>query len=172
MKTINIRLAIGIFTLMQIIFAALYLFGGAAWFLNAQVGFFSSFLIIIGSFFGYKKMVNYKVSMYGNEPDIIDKMEDPYGIWDDEDTPPKENENTKTILAKTAVKNTKTTVKGFFSPYRIASYALFLILFLILIKSGTLALVPFLSGVTCAPLAVAVYEAVQTFLFGSADKSI
>jgi hypothetical protein len=165
MKTINIRLSAAIFALVQILFAALFFWGGAVWFLNLQAGFFGSFLIIIGSFLGYKKMVNYKVSTYDNEPDMIDKMEDPYDIWSDENELSGDaDKNASKNAAKPA------TLKGFFSPYRIASYMLFFVLFLLLVKSGNFAVILFLTGITCAPLSVILYEAARSFLFSLGGK--
>jgi hypothetical protein len=159
---INIKLSISIFAGLEALLAVICLYGGRVWFLNAQVGFLSSFLIVICSFLGYKKMVNYRASIYENEADIIDKIEDPYGIWDDEESDKKPK--------IPYVKNTKTTLKGFFSPYRIASYVLFLIIFLILVKNGVFALIPFIIGVSCAPLSVLIYEALRTFLFANVSS--
>ncbi|MDR2100409.1 MAG: hypothetical protein LBP40_06265 [Campylobacteraceae bacterium] len=162
---INVRLAAAVFTAVELLFAAFFLYGGAKWFLNAQFGFLGFGLIVIGSFLGYKKMVNYRVSMYENEPDIIDNT---YELWDEEDK--SESKNEKTSALSTAAKNTKTSVKGFFSPYRMTSYALFFIVFFVLVKSGALALVPFIAGIMCAPLGVLIYEALRIWLFNSADK--
>ena len=54
-------------------------------FINLQVAFLSSFFIIIGSAYAYKKMVNSEVALENidEKKDILDEIEDPYELYDE-----------------------------------------------------------------------------------------
>ncbi len=53
------------------------------WFLNTQIAFFSVSLIILGSFVGYKNLVNKSVS--SQTKDILKEYEDKYNLYDEFD---------------------------------------------------------------------------------------
>lgn len=54
-------------------------------FINLQVAFLSSFFIIIGSAYAYKKMVNSEVALENidEKKDVLDEIEDPYELYDE-----------------------------------------------------------------------------------------
>jgi hypothetical protein len=117
-------------------------------FANAQVAFLTALLVIVGSSFAYKKMVDSKVSSeeYSDERDLLDTIEDPHELYD---------ENTKSETAaeeldfKAIVKEEKAKIKTFsfksikhgargsVSLFRILPY-IFLILGFIALKNNNL----------------------------------
>ncbi|MDR1977051.1 MAG: hypothetical protein LBQ18_08710 [Campylobacteraceae bacterium] len=156
MKNINLA---AVFIAVEALLLSLCLYFGKAWLINAQVGFFSSLLIVVCSFLGYKKMITAKtLEAASDEPDTIEKIEDPYGVWDDENG----DDAPKPSAIKTAAKDAKRSARGFFSLYRTASYALFFVLFLALVKSGYFAIIPFVIGISFVPLGVIVYGVLRS----------
>jgi hypothetical protein len=148
MKTINIKLVVAVFLTIDLLIVLLSLYMGLDWLINTQIGFIGSFIITVFSLFGYKKMVENRVSLADEEffeRDTIDKIEDPYELYDEEE--PKQ----KNSQLKENIKHVKTSARGFFSIYRIVGYAVFFILFLILAKSGHFTFLPFIIGVSMVP---------------------
>jgi hypothetical protein len=154
---INIKLAIIIFLTLDFLAAVFSSSMGFDWFVNMQVGFISSFIVIILSLFGYKKMVENKIALTDEnliERDVIDKIEDPYDLYDDYDD---EKLCQKTSKLKENIKHVKTSARGYFSIYRIGGYTLFFISFLMLIKSGYFLFLPFIIGISIMPLGTLIY---------------
>jgi hypothetical protein len=60
-----------------------YLENNFTWFLNTQVAFFSASLIILGSFVGYRNLVDKSVS--AQTKDILKEYEDKYNLYDEVD---------------------------------------------------------------------------------------
>jgi hypothetical protein len=144
---INIKLWISIFIAMEIVLITFCLYFGGVWFINTQTGFLSSLLIVIGSFLGYRKLIKTKATEDFSSDEFMEKIEDPYGVWDDD-------KSSKISSVKIAAKDIKATAHGFLSLYRVASYILFCILFLILVKSELFSFIPFIAGVSFIPLGV------------------
>lgn len=140
-KTIKI---IGVVELL-ILSAALISFN---FFINLQVAFLSSFFIIAGSAYAYKKMINSGVALENidEKKDILDEIEDPYELYDEtpiNETPAdeldlkaiviEEKKKIKILNIKDIKKGSKATV----SLYRLVPY-LFLILGFIALKNNGL----------------------------------
>jgi len=55
-------------------------------YINLQIAFLSSFFIMMGSMFAYKRMVNKKIEARDIEEkrDLLDEIEDPHELYDDE----------------------------------------------------------------------------------------
>ena len=107
-------------------------------FLNLQVAFLSSFFVIIGSSYAYKKMVinDGASEMYEGERDLLDTIEDPHELYEQNDIndAPFEELDLKTIVKEEKKKiktfslgSMKKGVKGSTSLFRLLPY-LFLVL--------------------------------------------
>jgi hypothetical protein len=107
-------------------------------FLNLQVAFLSSFFVIIGSSYAYKKMVinDGASEMFEGERDLLDTIEDPHELYEQNDIndAPFEELDLKTIVKEEKKKiktfslgSMKKGVKGSTSLFRLLPY-LFLVL--------------------------------------------
>ena len=117
-------------------------------FANTQVAFLSSFFIILGSSFAYKRMVDTKVKTdaYESDRDLLDTIEDPHELYDDE---PINNAPVEELDLKEIVKEERAKIKTFSfqsikhgavgsaSIFRIVPY-IFLILGFIALKNNEL----------------------------------
>lgn len=139
MKALKILAVAEFFILLTAIYSKTF-------YTNLQVAFFSSFLIMIGSFYAYKKMVNSKVKTqsYEGDRDPIDRIDDPHELYEEA----KLNHKTEQeIDLKEIVKQEKKKIKIFslksvkdgssasFSLFRLGGY-LFLILGFISLKNN------------------------------------
>ncbi len=102
-KTIKLLAAIQILILLAA-------FVSFEFFINLQIASLSSFLIIIGSAYAYKKMVESEVESqnYEQKRDFFDELEDPYELYDE--TPVNETPADELDL-KTIVKEEKKKIK-------------------------------------------------------------
>ena len=117
-------------------------------FINLQVAFSSSFFIIIGSTIAYKKMVSQQVKAKNIEEkrDLLDEIEDPYELYDDEpiNNTPAEELDLKEIVKEEkkkikiiSLKSMKEGGRAGFSLFRLVPY-LFLVLGFISLKNNEL----------------------------------
>lgn len=117
-------------------------------FINLQVAFLSSFFIIAGSAYAYKKMINSGVALENidEKKDILDEIEDPYELYDEtpiNETPADELDLKAIVIEekkKIKILNLKEIKKGSkagISLYRLVPY-LFLILGFIALKNNEL----------------------------------
>jgi hypothetical protein len=138
--------------------------GNFHWLLNTQVGFITATAVVYGSFFGYKKMINARVEAGDNsfQRDYLDKLEDPYDL-DEPFEPSDETKEFKEILKeeKEALKNQKRTIaqvirdsRASLSIYRLVSYAVLFVSFMVLNTKGALHVESYLFGVIAAPIVV------------------
>ncbi len=119
-----------------------------ALFANVQVAFLSSFFVIVGASFAYKRMVYAKLSSerYEEERDLLDEIEDPHELYEENSI----NETqAKELTLKEIVKEEKAKIKTFsfksmkhgargsLSLFRIFPY-IFLILGFIALKNNAL----------------------------------
>ena len=115
-------------------------------FANVQVASLSSFLVIVGASFAYKRMVDSKVSSesYESERDLLDEIEDPHELYSDEpiNEAPAEELSLKEIVKEEkakiktfSFKSIKHGARGSVSAFRIVPY-LFLILGFIALKNN------------------------------------
>ena len=80
-----------------IIFLA-YFFGGEYWLVNSQVGFVTSSFVMLGSMLSYQSMVQGRLNVGAipdDERDTLDKLEDPYELYDEEKI---KNDEEKTLV--------------------------------------------------------------------------
>jgi len=160
MMMINIILRLA---LMNLLFAGvLFIQGYWYWLLNFELAFISSVFIILGSFSGYKKMINRRLDVgEGMNDALMDKLEDPYNLYDDEeesknlDIETKEEVDLVSVVKeeKKRLKQDKQTLKktikstpGIFSPFRFIPYAVLIMSFIALNNNHILDVVAFLVG--------------------------
>ena len=139
--------AIKLIVVTQLIILATY-FISFAFYINAQVAFLSSLLVIIGSSFAYRKMVNTQIESDNIEDkrDILDEIEDPHELYDDEpiNNVPAEELDLKEIVKEEKAKiktfsidSIKHGAKGGMSLFRLGAY-LFLVLGFIALNNNHL----------------------------------
>lgn len=134
-----------IIIIAQLLIFATY-FISTTFYANLQVAAISSFLIMLGSFYAYKKMIKTQVSTksYEVDRDSLDVIDDPYELYDD--TPLNEVDPQDLDLQQ-IVKEEKAKIKTFnlssmkdgasagFSAYRLVPYV-FLVLGFIALKNN------------------------------------
>lgn len=117
-------------------------------FINLQIAFLSSFFIIAGSMYAYKKMVNSGIALENidEKRDVFERIEDPYELYDEM---PINETPTDELDLKAIVKEEKKKIKIFnfndikkggsagVSLFRLVPY-LFLILGFIALKNNEL----------------------------------
>ncbi len=130
-------------------------------FINIQVAFLSSLIVILGASFAYKKMVQtqVKAETFEDKRDLLDDIEDPHELYDDKvndevregalgyepinDTPVEELDlkaivkEEKAKIKTLSVKSMKHGAKGSVSLFRLVPY-LFLVLGFIALKNNEL----------------------------------
>ena len=137
----------------------LYVFGAEYWLVNSQIAFISSSLIMLGSMQSYKSMVKSRLVGISSvstddERDTLDKLEDPYDLFDEEK---KEEEEEKTLVEvvkeeranlkknRRSIIQTTKDAKASFSFYRLVAYAVLVFGFFYLNSNHFLKLIPYLS---------------------------
>jgi len=147
MMRITVKKAIKIFVITEllILLSALY---SKTFFANIELAFLSSFFIIVGSSFAYKRVILKDVEdgNYEDERDLLDTIEDPYELYDDQEINnadadeldlkaivKEEKEKIKTF----SIASVKHGVKGSLSLYRLLPY-IFLILGFIALKNNNI----------------------------------
>jgi hypothetical protein len=153
---INIKLIAAVFLTLDLLVILFSLYVGFDWLINTQAGFIGSLTVVALSLFGYKRMVESKVHD-GSGRDVIDKIEDPYELYDEEETEQKGSK------FKENVKHIKTSARGYLSIYRIGGYVVFFVLFLILVKNRYFAFLPFITGISIIPISTLFYTVFQSY---------
>ncbi len=147
MTWIMVKKAIKLLAITQILVLATY-FISFTFYINFQVAFLSSLFVILGSSFAYKKMINNQVDskMIEEKRDLLDEIEDPHGLYDDEpiNNAPVEELDLKEIVKEERAKiktfsmdSAKHGARGSVSLFRLAPY-LFLVLGFIALKNNEL----------------------------------
>lgn len=124
-------------------------------FINAEVAFFSSLSVMLGSMYSYYRLVNTRLQNEGapNE-ELLEKIDDPYDLYDEAPAPEPDaevdikaliKEEKKRLRANTG-KNVKSAAPAMVSLYRLIPYLLLVLGFIGLKNNGALALWPYLLG--------------------------
>jgi len=151
----------------------IYIWKGQVWLINSQVAFLSSSLIMLASMKSYKNMVSNALNVGAvadDGRDTLDKLEDPYDLYDDEvekldeektlvDVVKEERENLK--KGRRSVWETTKDAKASFSFYRLTAYAILVLGFFYLNENQILELIPYLSFLAI-PLFIVVFVLVDT----------
>ncbi len=132
--------------------------------LNLQVAFFSSFFIILGSFFGYRKNILKQSENYiikdENERDTIDTIDDKFDLYGEINKNELSDEDVKNIIKeerskqniKDSFTNTMKSLSSVTSIYRIMGYMLLVIGFFFLNNNQLLIPIAYLLGFLIVPI--------------------
>ena len=148
--------SIKIFLFCQLIILGT-LFFGKDFFVNFEVAFLTSILILQGSMYSYSKLVKQRVASGAfHDEDDLKKIDDPYDLYnedheeviDDENFDLKEyiKEEKKQIKSKGAIKNSLSASPAMVSLFRIIPYVFLVFGFIGLKNNHLLQLLPYLSG--------------------------
>jgi len=146
----------------------IYIWKGQVWLINSQIAFLSTSLIMLASMKSYKNMVSNAINagaVTDDGRDTLDKLEDPYDLYDDEvekldeektlvDVVKEERENLK--KGRRSIWETTKDAKASFSFYRLTAYAILVLGFFYLNSNQILELIPYLSSLAI-PLFVVVF---------------
>ncbi len=132
-------------------------FKGYNFLVSSQLGFISSLLVTLSSYYGYKKMVEHKVSIGDipkEERDELDKIDDKFELYDESEAEQKDfkevvkEEKKKLKGFKNSAKNLKKSFFAVISPYRLFSYLFLILSFLYLNKHHMLDIFGFILGIS------------------------
>jgi len=118
-------------------------------FMNVQMAFLSSLLVILGSSYAYRQMIIQKVERkeVEDQRDLLDEIEDPHGLYDEEEinNAPAEDLDLKAIVKEERAKiktvsmeSVKHGVKGASSFFRLIPYVFLILGFISLANNGIL----------------------------------
>ncbi len=147
----DIKTGLYIYIILDVIVFAVSLFFGWKWIVNSQIAFFGAFGIVLLSFLAYLKNINKQIKIIGDiidDKDIIDEMDDPYELYEEND----KNTSNKKSKIKISVKNLKKSKSAAFSLSRVIGYALFIGSFLLLVKTDSFLIIPYIIGISIIPL--------------------
>ena len=137
------------YVLISELLIALTYFISFTFFINLQVAFLSSFFVIVGASFAYKKMVDTKLSadMVEEQRDYLDMVDDPHELYveDSINDAPIEELDIKEIVKEEKKKiktisadSIKRGLKGSMSPYRLVPYVFLIVGFISLKNNNVL----------------------------------
>jgi len=143
-------------------------FGEKTWLINTQIGFITSSLVMFGSILSYKSMVQSRLNVGAipyDEQDTLDKLEDPYDLYDDEKSKNNE-EKTLVEVVKEERKNLKKNRRSFFetakdskasvSFYRLGAYLLLVFGFFYLNNNNFLNISSYLFALSLPPVVIVI----------------
>jgi len=134
--------------------------------LNTQIGFLSATLVMIGSMKSYRRMVDARVKneliATDIDKDLIDKLEDPHGLYSEEiKEEPIEDVRAAIKEEKTRLKANRRSLfevlkdtKAALSLYRIGAYFVLVLGFLYLNRHGLLNIPSYLFSLGLPPLII------------------
>jgi len=145
-----------------------YLSGERTWLINTQIGFITSSLVMFGSILSYRSMVYARLNVGAisdDERDTLDKLEDPYDLYDEEKV---KNDEDKTLVevVKEERENLKKNRRSFlettkdskaaFSFYRLGAYMLLIFGFFYLNNNKILDIPSYLFSLFIPPVIIAI----------------
>ncbi len=155
----RVKRTIRLFLFSEVAIFALW-FYSYTFFINFQVAFLASVLILLGSTYSYKRLVERRVDSEDrpDDTDLIDKIDDPFDLYSEEITSTPmdvEEVDLKTVVKeekqrlkenKQTIKNTAKSAPALVSIFRVVPYLFLVLGFIGLNNNGLLSLVPFLVG--------------------------
>lgn len=130
------------------------LLGNLDWLLNTQIAFFSSLMVTVGSYLGYKKNIKNRVEDHINKDDPydeVDKMDDKYDLYSPEVSEEEINKSMKPIK-QNHLSNLKSGFSGMASFYRMFGYVALIIGFFYLHNNGYLHIYSYILGFLIVPI--------------------
>ncbi len=150
MKKMKIRKQLYIYIILDWILLCFSFYKGISWIINSQVAFFSSLIVVILSFLSYAKTINKQVNLLKesiSDRDMIDEMDDPYELYDDED-----KEKIKISKIKISMKNLAKSKSGVVSFFRILGYVVLIVGFIMLVRFHIFMILPYILGISVVPI--------------------
>ena len=156
--------------LLDALLIALSLFFSPLFLLNTQLAFIASLLIVMGSFWGYRRVVQKRAAVA--DRDAIDEIQDRFDLYDEED---RQSLSAKELFEQERAKSKKRglgladfvrTSSGFFSPFRLMGYLFLTIVVMVLVRKGLFEMGAFLLGLGVVPLSAMLFA-----LMHSKDQS-
>jgi hypothetical protein len=152
----KLRSIISPFLVVHVALYALLAVSKAA-FINAQVAFVCAFLILLGSMYSYKKLVqrNLENETAMHQEDLVEKIDDPFDLYGEEETAEAEDRPLKEVIkeekarlksSRANVKNVSKATPALLSGYRLIPYGLLVLAFIALKNNQMLSLWYFLPG--------------------------
>ncbi len=150
---------IRLFIFSEIAIFALWIYS-FTFFLNFQIAFLASVLILLGSTYSYKRLVDRRVASEDrpDDTDLIDKIDDPFDLYSEEisaEAMEVEEVDLKTVVKeekkrlkenKQTIKNTAKSAPALVSIFRVVPYLFLVLGFIGLNNNALLSLTPFLVG--------------------------
>lgn len=129
---------------------------------NTQVGFLSASLILFASMASYRRMVAARVEenivTFDDSRDVIEKIEDPYDLYNEDVVESEEDERTLPQIVKEEKRRFKSSrrslgqtlkdTKAALSLYRLGAYAILVLGFLYLNRHGLLHIPALIFGIS------------------------
>lgn len=144
-RAINLLLIVDIITIFLILLS-----GNYKWFINSQIGFISSSLVIFASIFSYKKMIesrlNNDIVVAEDNRDTIDKIEDPYEIYREEKRRLRESSRS----LKEVLRDSKSAI----SIYRLGAYLVLILGFFYLNSNNLLDILSYILSISIPPIII------------------
>jgi len=142
------------------IFLVLYLFfqKNYIYLLNTQIAMIASLFVTLGSFLGYKRVVQKRYKDFiGDDRDTIDKIEDRFDLYKESQIIQDhkklfEEEKKRVKSAKEGIKNFILTSGGFLSFYRIGAYLFLIISVLFLMDKKIFNVFAYFIGLSLVPM--------------------
>ena len=157
------RSTISPFLVVQLALFGLFAVSKTA-FLNAETAFVSAFLILLGSMYGYRRLVqrNLENETALQSEDLVEKIDDPYDLYGEEEANDQDERLLKEVIKeekarlkanRATVKNVSSSAPALFSFYRIVPYGLLVLGFIALKNNNILQLWYFLPGLAAGIVA-------------------
>ena len=141
--------------------------GNRTWLMNSQIGFISSSLIMFASIISYRNMVKARVDMgvvvAEDNRDTLDKIEDPFDLYSENDISNKEDKSFKEIVTeeKKNLKKNRRSIwqttkdsKAALSIYRLGAYGVLIFGFFYLNNNKLLDISSYLFALAVPPIIV------------------
>ncbi len=155
----RLKRTIKLFLISEVAIFSLWLYS-YTFFLNFQIAFLASVLIMLGSTYSYKRLVDRRVASEDrpDDTDLIDKIDDPFDLYSEEITAvamEDEDLDLKAVVKeekrrlkenKQTFKNTAKSTPALVSLFRVVPYLFLVLGFIGLNNNALLSLVPFLIG--------------------------
>jgi Ca2+/Na+ antiporter len=173
------RAIVFLFSGFFLLFSITILFFDSKVVASVLMGYVSAAFVLLASMRSYKKVVEKGIEneTHFDDRDVIDKVEDPYMLFDEDE--PKEEKREEDLLE--VVKEERARLKGkgrsfvevlkdskaSLAPYRLLSYALMIVGFVFLQRNELLTIIPYLMALTL-PIVIVV----ATFIFFDKDLDL
>ncbi len=119
---------------------------------NLELSAIGSLLILTATYFGYKKMIENRVSEV--QPEVEESKADEAQKIESEDEKEEREEEEARIEKPSTVSAVTGSYKGYLFPLRLIAYGVFATSFVYLSSSGSLEIASFFAGLAIAPASV------------------